>query len=876
MTKKYIFLLAAFFVSYIGAEETHTENLSAHTVLDTKIKPTQAQKNSKKMVWFRYKDEPVINMVNDLAKKRGINIMLPQGANALTAKLTFDLPNKISLSKAWQYMITILELSGYTIVPHKEYSMIVKNDANVNNEALPLYVGVSPQELPNTDLKIRYLRYLTFLQVPGGSGSGSTSLQSLFAQMLSPNYSVIYQPQQNAVLITDTARNIKSAMTIVDELDASSPVEEPEYIRLIHTTAGNVKALLSTLIPGAQQSSNQGYGAPPAQASSSGGYFAKGTKIVAEDRLNTLILLGKKDALARIKDFIKTYIDVPPENGQSILHVYTLKYLKAENFAPILTQIVQSQSGGSSGGYSGYGSGTGQSSSSGGGNEFRQFQGVQITAEGSGSGDNNYGGGGYGNSVQTGSQTGNRLIIAALKDDWIRIEKLIKELDKPQVQVIVHGLIVDLSSTALKDFANQVRNHSGLFLRDVNWQTGHIAGIENGLTDSSTAPTDANALQANLLPVTSTGFSSGNIASNASAGSFIMSFKDNSTNGIWWISTILGSHTDSKVLSQPFLMTMNNKQVTFVDSEERRLPGASSQQFGVEVTNQEDVNASITLTILPRINANGRINLSLTANVNQFTGTNNAQLTRNVTTNVNLYDKDILILGGLTKTKVENTIYKTPLLGDIPILGSMFKKRKKIVTKTNLMIFLRPEIVKLSDNHIADRYFKKAGQLLAGGEENFSLLRDPVTRWFFGKDPEGATPEALGKFKEELDPLEFKEQYKSAPLVPMPNHKDEEINHNKPIAKLEKRIKPSEQKPLDPDIEEQAAEEELKKLFMWDNENKTAISSPVHEDKKESNTLSTAQISAQEEAKAEKELEALFKDSEALEELAKARLKIKQ
>lgn len=853
MAKQFIFLLIAMTGAFLKAEEfAHAQERSPHDedaiAFHGDLRQSSDNKQGK-TVWFRYKDEPLINMVNDLAAQRGINIMLPQGPNALTAKLTFELPHKISLDRAWQHMITILDIAGFTIVPHKEFSFVVKNDKNVNRETLPLYIGVAPHELPNTDLKIRYLRYLSYLQVPGaGGGGGSSSLQDLFNQLLSSGSAVIYEPQLNAVLITDTARNIKSVMTIVDELDASSTGQHAEFVKLKHTSAGQVKALFDQLIPGSGSSSSGGISP---QVGTGSGYFSKGTIIVAEERLNTLILLGKQEALERIVDFIEQYVDVPPENGKSVLHVYNLQYLKAEDFASILSQIVQNQSSSSSS----------QSTSSGGGQVEQYFKGVIITPE-TGSG----GGYGSGSSVAGGSQSGNRLIVAALRDDWIRIEQLIKELDKPQLQVLIHGLVVDLSYTALKDFANQVRNYKDLFFKDVNWQTGHIAGIETETTSSSTSPTNSNALMANLLPSgnTSSGYSSGNIAGNATAGSFILSFKDPGTNGIWWISTILSSHTDSKILSQPFLMTMNNKQVKFVDGEERRIPGEASQQFGVEVANKTDVEAKIDLTILPRINQNGTINLSIQADISQFTGTDNAKDTRNVVTNVNLHDKDILILGGLSKTKVEHTVYKTPLIGDIPLVGNLFKKRTDIVTKSNLMIFLRPEIIRPSENHVTERYFKKAGKILESKEENFVGLRDPITRFFFGKEPKEISPRALKEFRREIEPIEVRLQKSGAPALPVPQPRKLQ-EAALPTTELTETSKPTLSRPSERSgvnqlQEEHEAAQELQRLFGWAKEEEFVDRN--HPPTTEHDTLTPFDFSEKEEERARQDLEKILADPE--------------
>jgi general secretion pathway protein D len=844
--------------------------MTFHVQANTSQSSSSAQK-----IWFRYKDEPLINIVNDLATKRNINIMPPQETAALTSKITFELPHKISLERAWQYMITILDIAGFAIIPNTPLSFIIKKDQNTNKEILPLYIDVAPQDLPETDLIIRYLRYLTNLQVPNSSDGANSSLQMLLSQLLSPGASIIYEPQLNAVLITDSARSIKSVMTIIDELSACLPLQKPGFVQLKYTTASQVKMLLDQLI-GQTNNNPSGEQQTPQKSSNNSSYFTKGTKSVADNAHNVLILLGKEEDIEKISNFIKEYIDLPPEKGRSILHIYDLQYLNSDTFAPILTQIVQDQvSNQSSAGYDGYGSGTDQSTSSNETSIYKKFQGVIITTEGSvaGTGDS-------GSSVAGGSQTGNRLIIAAVKDDWVRIEALIKELDKPQLQVVIHGLIIDLSYTGLKNFTSQIRNSKDLFLKDVNWQTGHFGHIENGTTSANTAPTDTNALMSNLLPLSSTNNSSGNIANGSTKGTCILSFKDTASNGIFLISSMLNQQTDSKILSRPFLTTLNNKEVYFKDSESRTIDGPASGLSGVQVVNREDVEASIDLKILPRINQNGIINLSITINVNEFeTTASHTRTNRSLTTNVNIENKDVLVLGGLTKTKLEYTCSKTPLLGDIPFFGNLFKAKTKTVTKTHLMIFLRPEIIKPEDKKFAHHFLNQAQNLLEKGEENFSSLKDPISRWFFGTDPEETSSQVIKKIQGETESITHHIELLHRNKVSMPEPIDEDtvkvkykINDENfakktPIIDQQpKHKKTSSREPLDAELQEKNTQKELKRLFALEDE--------VIQEKEKSKTqeIQSPHASENEEFQAAEELKQLFQDPELNREVTEEKM----
>ncbi len=772
-------------------------------------------------VWFRYKDEPLINIINDLGKKRGINIMLPQGPNALSAKVNFSLPKRISLDDAWQYLLTILKISGFTITPGKESSSVIKIDQNTIRENLPLYINTSAEDIPSTDLTICYLRYLVHLQVPGAGANSGVSLQTLLTDLLPSGNPIIFEPLLNAFIITDTARSIKSVMEIIEDFDNTTETLDPTFIKLEYTTASDIKALLDQLIPGSTDAQASG-GAAPAAGSilKNSGYFSKGTRTFVEPRNNRLILLGKKDATERIKEFIKKNIDVPLEKGNSILHYYNLQWKDPATFVDVLTQILNNQSTSSSG----------QSTSSSTSHMEQSFDGVIIVADnlGATSGADSSGGG---------TQKGSRLIVAARNKDWVRIEALIKQLDVPQKQVLVTGIIADMSTTAIKDLGSQVRNPKNLFLKNVNWQAGNLGGLEVGVSPTTTPP-NPPGLSSNLLPVASSTGGAGNIAYSSSAGSFMLSAKDpNDGNNIWWIARLINTHSDSKILSQPFLMAINNQSVTFTNTITRRLAGSATQEFGTVVQNKEDKDATISLTILPRISEDGTTNLTITITISEFIDTTGATNNRNLVTNVNIKNGEILVLGGLTKKKLTNSVNETPGFSKIPIIGPLFfKDQSKTLTETELMFFVRIEEVPLLRKGRMNSTTNKAlhkGNALLKSDENFSQLKDPITRWFFGTKKEDQIYMLEGFLDAENVHINNLEEQKNkgqfvAHAVPMPTSSPARASstpENK-IAKAKEEpqktvvVAQNTQKPKTVKTnknEQKEAAEELKRLFAFED-----------------------------------------------------------
>ena len=268
-------------------------------------------------------------------------------------------------------------------------------------------------------------------------------------------------------------------MQIVAALDSTGFKEKIEMLQLFNTVASDVKLIFDDIMK-APQSTNP-YRLDARKPTTEATYFSKFVRIIPFGRLNMLIILGREQAVDRVKDFIQKYIDVPQDTGQSVFHVYSLQYLDAADFAPILQNIVNSASSG----------GTGQSRTEGapatqGGTE-RMFEGVRITSDrpaDQGVG----GGGGTDAKAETTYYGGNRLIIAARHDDWLRIKKLCEELDTPQPQVIIEVLVADLTLDDTRFIGSMLRNNLTVpLLGDVQFQSAQLSNSPGIMPDSLTS-----------------------------------------------------------------------------------------------------------------------------------------------------------------------------------------------------------------------------------------------------------------------------------------------------------------------------------------------------------------------------------------------------
>ena len=797
MNKRLItfFLATLFYISFSSLGYTRTPESI------TVVAPTEAQDTSLlrrdmpykdvptplkttttgQKIWFKFKDEPLIDVVNYLASAMNINVVLPQGQDALTTKITYQFPDKISVDQAHEKLLSILKIAGYLFVPQGEFHYIIKIDKDLNKQTLPLYINTPPSDLPDVDQMIRYVYYFANIQVPpsansggGGGFGGSTSgnaLQTLLTDTLSKTFAYLVDPNLNCIIMTDYARNLRSIMEIVTEIDSYGFTDSIEIMPLTHTDATTITSLLMTqLITNSQANSSGGggFGQPVATqaAPSASSYFTPSTKVVAETRSNSLIIMGKKESITRIKEFVKKYIDVPLESGDSILHIYPLQYLNATAFTPILTQIVTAQSGGSSTG-AGFGGSTGQSSGTANPSAGKQyFKNVLIQAEivapvtAAAPASTASSSSTTGTAPQAAQQGGNRLIIAAVREDWVRLKKLISDLDRPQPQVAIEMLIVDFTLQGNQNLGSQVRNKQGMLPIGVNAQNSTLGPIQfNNPTNPAW-----NGLMSNLLQIPD---ANGNnlVGGNAPQGTFVLSLQDNVNTGIAWVMEALLSYSNATILSHPFTVTLNNQPTSFQNGTTLLLPGAATVQKGATYVPIAPVTASLNVNITPMINGDSYINLGLNIVIAQF-ATGNSQINRSIVTNANVKDGQVLVLGGLTQTSTGTTNLATPGLEKIPVIGWLFKQKTKAVVKSNIAVFICPRILQ-STNGYCDSFTAEKFSVATDAvnlDKNFTALRDPITRWFFGSAHEITNEQKVSDF---VNRKQFitEQNYKKAKLL---------------------------------------------------------------------------------------------------------------
>jgi len=684
---------------------------------------------------FHYENEDLVNVINELTAQKEVNVILPQGPNAINAKLTLQIDKKFNIEQAWELLLTILDVAGFTVVPRNGLLSIVKNTTAISREPLPTYIGTKPEQLPDNDQRIRYLHYLANIQVSDGPDS---EINAVLKDLLPADALFKFDKPTNALIIVAKANIVKNSVKIINELDQPGFQEKMVTIKLNHSSARIVADLFNNNILKSANDINR-YRLDTRKQSEVP-YFSTFTKIIPEERTNSLIVLGRSQAVSRIQSFIKEYIDVELESGKSILHIYKLQYLDAETFGPVLTKIVESSRVG----------GPEQARAAGkeiGGTE-RFFDEVIIKTDTPSEGE------------ERGYYGGNKLVIAARNNDWYQIEKLIEKLDTPQPQVFIEVLVADLTIDDTRLLGAMVRNPEKIpILNQMQFQSAQLPpGV---VTDSATNPT---TVATDLLrkAFDSTGAvtdddPTSTIATFAQAGSTVASFNDNDGK-TWGILEILDLFTHSKILSHPHIIATNNKKSEVTIGEERYLPDEVSGSLGgTTVQKFKAIKAELKIEITPRISADNTVNLQVLVKINDFiAGPSNAQTIRRVETNANILSGSIFALGGLVSLATDHSVNQTPVLGKVPLLGWLFKRRQGQTIKNNLTVFISPTIIqprlregvsKLTQDYIGiSKNLFKESQL-------FGSLKDPISRWFFR--PYTEVEEVIDEFtaKDELQSI---------------------------------------------------------------------------------------------------------------------------
>ncbi len=624
-----------------------------------------------KKVTFNFVDVDISVVVKFISDVTGRNFVFD---DKVKGNITIIAPSKLSVEEAFGLFTSVLELKGFTVVSSgKIYKIIPVAQAKQSGTEMQKESGGVTSDA-----------YITRL-IPLTSISASKAVNFLQPLISRDGHISSFGPG-NMLMIVDTSNNIEKLLKILDAIDKPG-VEEPELILLKYANAEDVVKIISEAL--ALKSRGQVPSARvvrPGEVSAASSVEEEKSNVFADTRLNAIVLIADKQEKEAIKRMV-ALLDIPLPEATSKINVYFLEYADASELSKVLEGMI-----------------TGLSPQSKAGQPPKSplEAGGKITV--------------------SPDKATNSLIIVASPADYQNLLQVIKQLDRKRKQVYVEAMIIEASIDRLQDLGAKWRimaQKDGEPVAIGGFGTIDNTAIQNilsGLT-GFTAGGMGNFLD---VPISTIGADGSVVTSTLTVPGFAALFSLNEFKG------------SINVLSTPQILTSDNREAEIIVGENvpfitvRESDPARPQSIFSSI---ERKDVGITLRLTPQIAEGDYVKLDIYQEISALKQESTAVVLsvgptttkRSTKTSVVVKDNQTVVIGGLMEERQEENINKVPLLGDIPLLGWLFKNRSVEKRKTNLLVFLTPHIVretellsKLSDNKKTE--FAKAEEMYKQGE----------------------------------------------------------------------------------------------------------------------------------------------------------------
>ena len=553
----------------------------------------------------------------------------------LSGKATIIAPSRLSADEAFDLFTSVLEIKGYTMVfTGNAYKII--SSGGIKQGLIEVFKDQKGARV--NESYIARLIPLEYVQ--------SQDLMPILQPLISREGYMAPFVRGNALFVVDNGLNLEKILNIVKLLDIESRGYTPEIVYLKYAQAETMAQTLKQIKTGSKSPVTKAVGVAAPQ---------DGSGPITDKRLNAIILYGSPEENAEYKRLL-AILDVQPPEATSLVNVYYLENAEAVEIAKVLEGLsrLSAQAAGAQGA-------------------------PPVTSELSG------------RFVITPDKATNSLIIMASSDDYQSIMKVIRKLDRRPRQVFVEAMITEVSINKSLDFG-------------VKWRG---TGLDKGkpIAIGGFGSIDATAAQGIISGMA--GFTAGGFSKLVTIP---MTKADGTTTqltapGFAALFSLSEFKDVIKVLSSPHILTSDNKEAEIVVGS--NVPFLSKLEVGTAVNQPliqsiERKDIGITLRIKPQISEGDYIKLDIYQEISAVDTTSKAAdiitTKRFARTSVVVRDKQTIVIGGLIQDKDTKNETKVPLLGDIPILGWLFKTNSTVKEKTNLLVYLTPTIVKEFDN----------------------------------------------------------------------------------------------------------------------------------------------------------------------------------
>ena len=552
---------------------------------------------------------------------------------SVRGEVTIRSYEQLNAQQYYQLFLSVLSVHGFTAIEDDNGLVKIIPDKEARTSAIPVIAGekLGSQAIHGGDEMVTWVLPVNHVPV--------RELSPILRQLVNSSGSVVHYDPSNILILSGQAANLERIAEVVRRVDQTG-MRTVEVVQLYHGSAGEMERILSSVYAAQGQKSS---GMPPV--------------IVSNEASNQIILSADSQLLQRMKSLL-LQMDAERESTGNI-QVFYLNYAKAEDLKKVL-------------------------------------DGVGKMMVGSGKSSNSTSAGDL--SIEVHEQT-NALVVTAQPDVMQAIESVVERLDIRRAQVMVEAIIVEVADGDGINLSFQMANSDGTSL--MQFQDGSsvpigeiLMGMKEAEDEKGSTIIDENG-NTTINPD-----KQGDYSTLAAALAKVAGSAFSITSGDWTaLLQAVTTSSESNILATPSLLTLDNEEASFIVGDEVPTLTGSTPSSGNDNPYQtiERKEVGIKLTVTPQVNAGDAVKLTIeqeVSNVNGRTPVDVTFSTRKVNTSVMVKTGDTVVIGGLLDENVQESVSKVPLLGDIPVLGHLFRSTSSKKVKKNLMVFLRPTIIR--------------------------------------------------------------------------------------------------------------------------------------------------------------------------------------
>ncbi len=591
-------------------------------------------------------------------------------------KVTLRTQDELTEEQYYQVFLNVLEVYGFAAVEMDNNVVKIIRNKDAKTSSIPVVGSENPgvgDEMVTRVVEVKNVtvRELTPLlrQLSDQAGGGNV---------------VNYDPA-NVIMLTGTAAVVNRLVKIIERVDKAGD-QDVQIIKLKYASAAEMVRIVE-----AMNKTTQGKSGTPTFLI---------PKIVADERTNSVIVSGESQARARIAKLISRLDSELESSGNT--RVYYLKYSKAEDLVKVLEGVSKSIEA--------------------------ESKSTKSTSKRTGKTRNI--------SIEAHEDT-NTLVITAQPDMLRSLESVIRQLDVRRAQVLVEAIIVEVYESDGVSLGVQWMHETGAMTQFTNGPApiSSVAAAAEAAksTKGDWSPAEYNS-DGNLIKE---GFYQNDVKGDFTLAATLLGTVSGGMFGIMkdgWgaIVQAVSSDTNANILATPSITTLDNEEAHFLVGQEIPIltGSTSSSNNGNPFQTVERQEVGIKLTVTPQVNEGTGVQLTIEQEVSSVSGATGVDISinkREIKTVVMTDSGATVILGGLIDEDVQESVQKVPLLGDIPILGHLFKSTATSTRKRNLMVFIRATIIR--DGNLMNEISKKKYNYIRADEirkqeEGLSLMDD--------------------------------------------------------------------------------------------------------------------------------------------------------